>query len=73
MTYTVRTDAALCERIEARNVDEACGRCGELFGGATTLRQAQDYIIGIADGAWCWIEDDETGERHGVTEAGERY
>ena len=64
-TYTINTDAGLCRGIEADSFNAAIAKWSatEQLGKAATLSDWISYIESL-DGAWGWIECDQTGERH---------
>jgi hypothetical protein len=61
--YTIRTDAFLADGIDAANVDAAIRQTFADEPGAASVvdvRSLAAWIERIADGAWCWIEEDDT-------------
>lgn len=63
--YTVNTDAGLTRGILADDFDDAARQwaVGEKVKGIDDLADLLAYIEGV-DGAWLWIENTDTLERH---------
>lgn len=61
--YTVRTDAFLCDNIEADSLDEAIEIAFRGQHPTVADLDGLELAIGdtVEDGGWCWIERD--GER----------
>jgi len=68
-TFTIKTDAGLMKGIEADDFDAAVRVWAKSEGliadddAEYTLADWIDYIEGI-DGAWGWVENNDTYERH---------